>query len=231
MRGETDGERGRTAGIVLAGGRSSRLAAGGIDPPGGKASLLLGGIPLLARVVAAVGAVATRTVVVAAPGQPLPALPAGVGVIRDSRPGSGPLAALADGLAALAPVPPVERVVVVSCDVPLVAPPLLRLLLDRLGEEPGARWWVVPEVGGHLQVLLSVLRPALAPAIDDWLAAGRRDPRSLVERLRAESPGRVEIVPEAVLRRADPDLSGFRDLDTAADLDALRRTLEAGGES
>ena len=40
-------------------------------------------------------------VVVAAPGQELPPLPGPVEVVRDSAPGSGPLAGIADGLRAL----------------------------------------------------------------------------------------------------------------------------------
>ena len=230
MGGETDRRRAATGAIVLAGGRSSRLAAGGIAPPGGKAGLLLGGRALLERVVAAVTVVAARTVVVAAPGQTLPEMPAEVTVVHDTRPGAGPLAALADGLAVLAGPDGPRRVVIVSCDVPLVRPALLEWLLDRLewDETPS---WVVPEVDGHLQVLLSAARPGLLPEIAAWLATGRRDPRSLVDRLRSGRPGAVAIVGAEALRGADPDLASFRDLDTVENLEELRRFLAARGES
>lgn len=232
-RGQADpeGRRACSGGIVLAGGRSSRLADGGIAPPGGKAGLALGGRTLLERVVTAVAEVGARVVVVAAPGQPLPELPGGVTVVHDSRPGSGPLAAIADGLGFLRRVGGIERVVVASCDVPLVRPALLARLLEHVGAAGDGPRWVVPEVDGHLQVLLSAMTPDLAGAIDAWIAAGRRDPRSLVERLRATPSGAATILPGESLRDADPGLVSFRDLDTVEDLEKLRHFLDPRGES
>jgi len=216
-----------TAAIVLAGGRSSRLASAGIVSPGGKAGLVLVGKPLLERVCGRVGCVARKIVVVAAPGQELPPLPGSVEVVRDSAPGSGPLAGIADGLRALGNAAP--TVLVVSCDVPLIHPQILGLLRERLLTGPGAPLWVVPEVGGHLQVLVSAVRPAVLAAIESHLAAGRRDPRSLVERL--GRAGRAIVVPESDLRATDPGLWSFRDLDTPRDLEELGDFLASGGES
>ena len=99
-----------TAAIVLAGGRSSRLASAGIVPPGGKAGLVLAGTTLLERVCGRVGRVARRIVVVAAPGQELPSLPSAVEVVRDSAPDTGPLAGIADGLRAVGDAAAVESV-------------------------------------------------------------------------------------------------------------------------
>ncbi len=228
---DRDGHRARTGGIVLAGGRSSRLAAAGIAPSGGKAALALGGRTLLERVVTAVAEVAGRVVVVAAPGQPLPELPGAVAVVSDSRPGSGPLAAIADGLGCLRSAGGIERVVVASCDVPLVRAELLARLLEAVGPVGDGPLWVVPDVAGHLQVLLSAMLPGLAAAIDEWIAAGRRDPRSLVERLGRSAPGAVTILPGEALRDVDPDLASFRDLDTVEDLEEMRRFLDTRGES
>lgn len=221
-----------TAAIVLAGGRSSRLASAGIVSPGGKAGLVLAGKTLLERVCGRVGRVAGKIVVVAAPGQELPPLPGPVEVVRDSAPGSGPLAGIADGLRALGGAAP--TVLVVSCDVPLIRPQILGLLREGLLREgllagPGAPRWVVPEVGGHLQVLVSAVRPEILAAIEAHLAAGRRDPRSLVERL--GRAGRAIVVPESDLRATDPGLWSFRDLDTPRDLEELGDFLASGGES
>lgn len=222
--------REETCGIVLAGGRSSRLA--GTAPPAGKAALEFDGASLLGRVLAALETVATRRIVVAAARQPLPGLPADVTILRDSLDGAGPLAGLADALRWLRTGDAggaASAVVLVSCDVPLVSPAILRMLLDRLGRTTvaGEPSWVVPEVGGHLQVLVSVLRPALVAAVEAHLAAGRRDPRSLVERLGRDDPGSVAIVPEEDLRRLDPALASFRDVDTPGDLEDLRRFTAA----
>lgn len=228
-----------TAAIVLAGGRSTRLASAGLVPPGGKAGLLLSGTTLLGRVCERVGRVARRTVVVAAAEQTLPGLPPGVEVVRDSLPGSGPLAGIADGLRAVGG--DASTVLVVSCDVPLVSPAVLALLRDALSGEStdgeraakhdpaGTPLWVVPEVGGHLQVLLSAVRPAVLTAIETHLASGRRDPRSLVERLAAA--GAARVIPETTLRPVDPGLWSFHDLDTPRDLEDLGDFLSSEGES
>jgi molybdopterin-guanine dinucleotide biosynthesis protein A len=228
---------GPTDAIVLAGGRSSRLATAGLVPAGGKAALRLAGRTLLERVCTRVAGVARRIIVVAAPGQGLEELPTGVEIVHDSAPGSGPLAGIADGLRALGGAS--GRVLVVTCDVPLVSPAVLMLLCDRLegatvrgegsaGVDPIQPLWVVPEVEGHLQVLLSAVRPAALPSIEAHLARGRRDPRSLVERLLAGSM--AVVVPEALVRPNDPGLWSFRDLDTPRDLEELGRMLAVQGE-
>lgn len=216
-----------TAAIVLAGGRSSRLATAGITPPAGKAGLVLAGETLLGRVCGRAAHVAGRIVVVAAPGQPLPGLPEAVEVVRDSRPGHGPLAGIADGLSALGNGPSV--VLLLSCDVPLVRPAILRLLRDRIDRPPGTPLWVVPEVGGHLQGLVSAVRPTVLGSIDAHLRSGRRDPRSLLERL--GRTGEAVVVPEGDLRGCDPGLWSFRDLDTPRDLEELGDFLASAGES
>ncbi len=216
-----------TAAIVLAGGRSSRLASAGIVPPGGKAGLVLAGATLLERVCGRVGRVARRIVVVAAPGQVVPALPIDVEVVRDSAPGTGPLAGIADGLRALGG--DAAAVLVVSCDVPLVSPEVLRVLRGGLMGGAGAPLWVVPEVGGHLQGLVSAMRPAALEAIEAHLAAGRRGPRSLLESL--AKAGRAIVIPEERFRPVDPGLQSFRDLDTPRDLEDLGDFLAIEGES
>lgn len=222
----------RIGGILLDGGRGTRLAAAS-PPAGGKGAIEVGGAALRSRALACLGAVAGRTVVVAAPGRPLGTLPSGTLVVRDSLPGAGPLAALADGLAALlaAPGAAVEAVVLMACDLPLVDPALPAFLVDRLRGAPPEVVWVVPQVGGHPQVLLSALRPALAPAVGEALAAGLRAPRALLERVAAARPGSVVLLPEDDLRRVDPDLAALRDVDTPADLEAVRDILRRRGET
>ena len=74
-------------GIVLCGGRSTRMGSS-------KALLEFGAETMLQRVVRLLGGVVSPLVVVAAPGQELPALPASVTVTRDEREGRGPLEGL-----------------------------------------------------------------------------------------------------------------------------------------
>ncbi|HUR55514.1 MAG TPA: NTP transferase domain-containing protein, partial [Gemmataceae bacterium] len=64
----------QTAGIVLCGGRSSRMGRA-------KAWLPFGGETMLQRVVRVVGEVVSPVVVVAAAGQDVPPLPVGVRIV------------------------------------------------------------------------------------------------------------------------------------------------------
>src|SRR6188472_4226302 len=79
------------AGIVLAGGRSTRMGTS-------KAWMPFGPETMLQRVVRLLGDVVDPIVVVAADGQDLPVLRPGVRIIRDEREGRGPLEALRAGL-------------------------------------------------------------------------------------------------------------------------------------
>jgi molybdopterin-guanine dinucleotide biosynthesis protein A len=215
-------------GIVLAGGASSRMQPGAPSagetshaPPVQKEWLDLGGRTLLDRVVDAVAAETSRTIVVAAPGRPLPPLRHPVEVVHDSRPGSGPLAALLDGLDALDQAAAEPLAFVCSCDVPGLKREVIRWLVAR-ATATGADW-VVPEIAGHPQVLASVIRRSIRGPIAAWLASGRRDPRGLVASLRHGGMARIEIVGEQDLAAIDPGFESFRDIDTPEALATRRR--------
>jgi len=122
-------------GIVLAGGRATRLGAVAAS---GKAWLELDGRTFLERVCAALSPEVAAVVVVAADGADLPTV-AGATVVRDTVPAAGPLAAIRDGIraAVVATSPPPRRFVVVSCDVPLVRREMIRLLLQAAREGVG----------------------------------------------------------------------------------------------
>src|SRR6266545_1645937 len=99
----------RIGGIVLCGGRSSRMGRP-------KAWLPVGEEVMLQRVVRVLREVVGPVVVVAAPGQDVPPLPAGVEIVRDEVEGRGPLQGLAAGLAALEGK--ADAAYLSSCDVP-----------------------------------------------------------------------------------------------------------------
>lgn len=247
----------KTVGIVLAGGRATRLGALGAIP-GGKAAVPLGGRPFLEAVLAAVAPHVERIVVVAghAAGRE-PALnaaesvarlieacgsppPGDIELIHDTVPLGGPLSALADALRHVTSSrdgSSADAAVVVSCDVPLVRTAVVRLLLDRLrgGRGEGARAgrrreqaprWVVPEVFGHPQGLVSALRADLLPAIEAHLAAGRRDVRGLIDALEAADPSAVCRLDAGAFAAVDPDLESFRDVDTPEDLAGIATGLD-----
>src|ERR1700752_3729699 len=101
------------AGIVLCGGKSTRMGTS-------KALLPFGPETMLQRVVRLLGTVVSPIVVVAAADQELQPLPAEIVGPRDEREGLGPLEGLRAGLKAL-PVD-IEAAYVTSCDVPLLVP-------------------------------------------------------------------------------------------------------------
>jgi molybdopterin-guanine dinucleotide biosynthesis protein A len=150
----------RHAGIVLAGGSARRLS--GVDKP----ALSIGGKPLLARAIGALSG--AERVIVVGPRRP------GFDVVwtRERVPGTGPVAALAAGLAF---VPDdVEVVAVLAADLPGVRKSTVDRLLAAVGEADGA---VLLDAGGARQWLLGAWRvAALRTALPDPLenAALRR---------------------------------------------------------
>ncbi len=177
-----------------------------------KAALPFGPETMLARVVRLVGEVCRPIVVVAAPGQTLPALPAGTLLAHDRAAGRGPLEGLAAGLAALPPS--VEAAYATGCDVPFVEPAFVRRMFELLGDDSIA----VPVCGGFQHPLAAVYRPSLLELIDEMLAAGRLRPGFLFDCV----PTRR--VSEAELRQVDPQCDTLMNLNHPADyLAALRR--------
>src|SRR3974390_555688 len=141
------------AGVVLAGGRSSRMGTP-------KAALEWHGSTLLRRTVGIVArATGGPVVVVRAAGQELPGLPPGTTVVEDPREGKGPVQGIAAGLAALAGQ--AETAFVSSTDMPFLHPAFVRRVLRaaREGADVG-----LPVARGHPQPLAAAHRPAPAPA-------------------------------------------------------------------
>jgi molybdenum cofactor guanylyltransferase len=156
------------AGIVLAGGKSSRMGTP-------KAWLDWHGSALLRRVcgIVARGA-AGPVVVVRAPGQELPALPDGVRVVEDAREGRGPLQGILAGLQAVDS----DVAFVSSVDLPLLHPRFVAAVCRAADGVDAA----VPELAGYRQPLAAAYRPALAPLIAELVEADRMKPAFLFER-------------------------------------------------
>jgi molybdopterin-guanine dinucleotide biosynthesis protein A len=184
-------EAGPWAAVVLAGGSGRRL--GGVDKP----ALVVGGRTLLDRAVAAAAeAGAARTVVVG----PRRDTERPVSWTREDPPGSGPLAGLAAGLAALGDRP--DAVVVLAADLPKVSSSLVERLLAGLGEKADTVAVVDPQ--GWVQPLVAAYRTGPLLAALEAVGDPRDRPvRSLLEYLR-------------VATVADAD--GAADIDTPGDL-------------
>ena len=155
-------------GIILCGGKSSRMG----QP---KATLPFGPELMLQRVARLLGEVVSPLVVVAAPDQELPTLPSDVKIVRDRREGRGPLEGLLAGLAALAGQ--ADAAYVTGCDVPLLVPAFVRRVIERLQTHEIA----VPRVEGFHHPLAAVYRTSVLPKIEALLAADRMRPFFLFE--------------------------------------------------
>jgi molybdopterin-guanine dinucleotide biosynthesis protein A len=196
----------RAAGVILCGGRSTRMG----QP---KAWLPFGPETLLQRVVRLVGSVVDPLVVVAAPEQPLPALPASVRVVRDPAEGRGPLQGIAVGLAAL--VGQAECAYVTACDAPLLRPAFVRRLLDLLGTADA----IAVRTDEYTHPLSAVYRVhAQAPA-QALLDAGQARPLALLQALS------THFITAAELADVDPHLESLRNLNTPAEYAAALRDV------
>ena len=185
--------------IVLAGGRSSRFGRDKLAEP-------IDGRPLLDHAIQAVRPVASRILVVVAPGA-APALPTGTTLVHDPTPFEGPLAGLLAGLReADDPV-----VLAVGGDTPDLVVAVVESMLEAL-DSAGADA-VVLEHDGRARPLPMVLRrePAAAAAAGLY-AQGERRLRALTEVLA------TSVIPEGAWQALDPEALTLRDIDTPADL-------------
>jgi molybdenum cofactor guanylyltransferase len=196
------------AAVILCGGESRRMGRS-------KAWLPLGDERMLQRVVRLAGLAASPIVVVGAPGQELPALPADVIVARDKVAGRGPLQGLATGLSAL--TDDAELVYVTSTDAPFLEP----LWVEHLAKLSGGYDLVVPYVDGRHHPLAAVYRRrSVLPVIKGLLRDDRLRPTLLVETVQ------TRLVSEQELRSVDPELRSLINLNFPDDYSKALR--EAG---
>jgi len=188
-------------GIVLAGGRSERMGVA-------KALLRLNGETFLQRAVSVLSDPCERVIVVAAQGQPVPDL-VGCKIVTDEEPGLGPLGGLVTGFAASGD----QWHLVLACDLPLARPDVLRLLIGGC-EGVDA---VVPRTGGRLQPLLAAYSAACMEAGRQALAGGQRAVAAMLDRVK------LIVLEEEALRRADPDLISFFNVNTWEEYQDARR--------
>ena len=194
-------------GIVLCGGQSKRMGRP-------KAWLPFGPETMLQRVVRLLSSVVNPIVVVAAPEQDVPPLPAGVEVVRDEEKGRGPLQGLAAGLMALRGR--ADAAYLSSCDVPFLRPAFVRRLVELLGDHAIC----VPRVGDYHHPLAAVYRLGVADAVARLLAEDRLRPFFLFEAV----PTRV--VEAAELSDVDPTFQTLRNLNTPEEYEAALRMID-----
>ncbi len=202
-----------TAGVVLAGGRSSRMGTS-------KAALEWHGSTLLRRTL---GVLARSTdgplLVVRASGQPLPELPPQVDVVEDPEEGLGPLQGIAAGLAALAGR--AGAAFICSTDLPFLHPAFARRVLTALTENLDV---VLPVARGYPQPLAAAYRVTLAPLVAEMVAAGDLRPAFLFghRRCRTLRMDDTALLADPVLAAADPALDSVVNVNSPDDYRAAR---------
>src|SRR5262249_28800460 len=198
-----------TAGIILCGGQSSRMGRP-------KAWLPFAGEIMLLRVVRLLGTAVQPIVVVAAPEQEVPALPADIRIVRDEEKGRGPLQGLAAGLAALQGQ--ADAAYLSSCDVPFLKPAFVLRLIELMGDYSIC----VPKVGDYHHPLAAIYRLDVAPVVGQLLGENRLRPFFLFDAV----PTRV--VEAAELADVDPTFQTLRNLNTPADYEAALLEMKPG---
>src|SRR5207248_4785283 len=167
-------------GIVLCGGRSSRMGAP-------KATLPFGPETMLQRVVRLLSSVVSPIVAVAAREQTLPELTDEVIVTHDEREQRGPLEGLRAGLKALPNS--VDIAYVTSCDVPLLVPAFVTRMIELMGDHDIA----VMEIDGFAHPLSAVYRRDTLPQVESPLAKDKLRPVFLFDSVRTR-----RVRPEAM---------------------------------
>jgi molybdopterin-guanine dinucleotide biosynthesis protein A len=193
-------------GVILAGGQGLRM---GGDKPG---ALLLGK-PLLQWVVDAMQEVASPIILAVAPGQDLPPLTSRVPLFvgEDLLPHRGPLSGVYTGLS----YANADHVLVAPCDAPLLRHALLRLLAERRNGVDA----VVPQAFGEPQPAIGLYARSCLTALIQALNGPDRSLRGFLSRIT------VDLVPEELVREADPDLASFRNANTREALSEIEAML------
>jgi molybdenum cofactor guanylyltransferase len=198
--------------VVLAGGKSSRMGRP-------KSLLPFDGEPLIVHIVRALKCMFAETVIVAAPDQELPDLPATL--VRDEVAYQGPVGGIYYGLK----VATGKFCFVTSCDVPFLNPALISYLTSRISHYDV----VVPFWEDRFQPLHAVYRTSVRPLLEEQLNRGELRPVYLFDKVQTCK------IEEDAIRRFDPEGLSFLNMNTPKDYEwALERWSElssSGGET
>ena len=183
--------------VILVGGKSSRMGRP-------KALLPFADEPLIAHVVRGLRKMFDEAVVVAAPEQELPELPAVL--VRDEVAYQGPVSGIYHGLKASTK----EVCFVTSCDAPFLNPVLVAHLLSQIADFDV----VVPYWQERFQPLHAVYRRSVAPLLKAQLERGELRPISLYDKVRTRD------IREDEIRLHDPEGLSFLNMNSPEDYEA-----------
>jgi len=195
--GRETGQAG-VAGVILAGGKSSRFGSN-------KALALHQACPLIQGIAARITPLFSETLLVTN----TPELYAFLGwpMAGDLYPGCGPLAGIHAALKTIKS----PRAFVCACDMPLIEAKLIRFL----AELPDEADLLLPWTGQGPEPLCAIYRKSALPVIEEHLREGKCKLGALYERLSIRRVSEEEIL--AVV----PDLTAFANVNRCHELEAL----------
>ena len=195
------------AGVILAGGRSTRFGAD-------KATAPLRGRPLLQWVADALSPPCSKLLIVAGRDRALPEVVSNLAIatVTDSYQSLGPLAAMVTAFEHGAG----ETCFVAACDVPLLRPGLVQHLLS-LAEDFDV---VCARTGESLQPLAAVYKPETCLPVFRKRVEARE-----LKVIDSYAELRVRYVVERELRAFDPDLRSFLNANDPGGLAEIERRL------
>jgi molybdopterin-guanine dinucleotide biosynthesis protein A len=194
----------RVAGVILAGGRNSRM--GGVD----KAFLRVGGETILARTLGVLRRCFAHVVVVS--NTPEKYAGYAVDVTADELVGLGPLGGLHAALGRIR----APHAFVTACDMPYLRDEPIRYLVSRLGDQDA----IVPHWDGDIEPLHALYAARLRPRIVEAAARGARALRDVLPELD------VEYVPQAAMAQVAGAEESFRNVNTPEE--AARFAVQLG---
>lgn len=193
-------------GVVLVGGRSTRMGYP-------KSDLEWHGSTLLRRTTAVVArAVQGPVLVVRAAGQVLPELGPGVEIHDDTREGRGPLQGIAVALGAAAGR--TEVAFVCATDLPFLHVAFVRAVLRALTDDVDV---ALPVARGHPQPLAAAYRTSLAPLAETLVASDRLRPAGLFDRCRVARLDEAALRADPLVAALDPALDSVVNLNEPED--------------
>lgn len=199
--------RDRVAGVILAGGRNSRM--GGRD----KAFLRVDGETVFARTLAVLRRCFAHVVVVS--NAPHKYADYAVEVTRDELEGLGPLGGLHAALGRV----PTPYAFVTACDMPFLREEPIRYLVSRLRDQDA----VVPCWDGDIEPLHALYAARLRLRIAAAAARGARALRDFLPEIA------VDYVPQSVMEGVPGAEESFRNVNTPEE--AARFAIQVGGDT
>lgn len=200
--------------VILAGGKSSRLGRN-------KAFILLQNKPLVRHVYDTVASVCESIVLTTKPSRGASrystVLPSSVRVAYDVTKAQTPLVGILSGFSALN----TQYAMVVACDMPFIKVEVIRHLFNSAGNSDTA---VPVWPDGSVEPLFAVYNVRRAKeSFESTLRAGLTSPQKALKALK-----RVNYVSVEAVRKYDPHMVSFFNINTEADLRVARRLIRKG---